>query len=90
MREFISWRRDYYSKLEKLPKNAKRHRTDNTLLWDMMLGKAIAKGSHEQGLRGMQALPTLPSLPAVDGNYADFSCMGIAEARRRKIRPNFL
>src|SRR6516162_751643 len=27
MRDFIPWRRDYYSKFEKLPKNAKRHPT---------------------------------------------------------------
>jgi hypothetical protein len=43
MREFIPWRRDYYSKFEKLPKNAKRHPTDKTLQWDMMLGKAIVR-----------------------------------------------
>src|SRR5579883_900026 len=28
MREFIPWRRDYYSTFEKLPKNAKRYPTD--------------------------------------------------------------
>jgi integrase len=42
MREFIPWRRDYYAEFEKLPKNAKRHPTDKTLQWDMMLGKAIS------------------------------------------------
>jgi len=41
MREFIAWRRDYYSKFKKLPKNARLHPTDKTLQWDMMLGKAI-------------------------------------------------
>jgi integrase len=50
MREFIPWRRDYYSKFEKLPKNAKLHPTDKTLQWDMMLGKAIVKWASE--LRG--------------------------------------
>ena len=30
-------------KFEKLPKNAKRHPTDKTLQWDMMLGKAIVR-----------------------------------------------
>ena len=39
MREFIPWRRDYYSKFKRPPKNAKRHPTDKTLQWDMMLGK---------------------------------------------------
>lgn len=52
MREFIPWRRDYYAKFEVLPKNAKRHPTDKTLQWDMMLGKAIVKWAAEQGLRG--------------------------------------
>jgi len=48
MREFIPWRRDYYSTFTKLPKNAKLHPTDKTLQWDMMLGKAIVKWAHEQ------------------------------------------
>jgi site-specific recombinase XerD len=52
MREFIPWRRDYYASFEKLPKNAKRHPTDKTLQWDMMLGKAIVKWAAEQGWRG--------------------------------------
>jgi integrase len=30
MREFIPWRRDYYSKFKKLPKNARLHPTDKT------------------------------------------------------------
>jgi integrase len=63
MREFIPWRRDYYSKFEKLPKNAKLHPTDKTLQWDMMLGKAIVRWSHEQGLRGKQSLPTVTFTP---------------------------
>lgn len=52
MREFIPWRRDYYAAFDKLPKNAKRHPTDKTLQWDMMLGKAIVKWAAEQGWRG--------------------------------------
>ncbi|MGY3370248.1 integrase [Bradyrhizobium sp. GM2.4] len=52
MRDFIPWRRDYYASFEVLPKNAKRHPTDKTLQWDMMLGKAIVKWAAEQGLRG--------------------------------------
>lgn len=54
MREFIPWRRDYYTSFDKLPKNAKRHPTDKTLQWDMMLGKAIVKWAAERGLRGKQ------------------------------------
>jgi integrase len=63
MREFIPWRRDYYSNFAKLPKNARLHPTDKTLQWDMMLGKAIIKWAHEQGLRGRQSLPTVTFTP---------------------------
>jgi integrase len=63
MREFIPWRRDYYSKFKILPKNARLHPTDKTLQWDMMLGRAIVKWAHEQGLRGQQALPTVTFTP---------------------------
>jgi len=63
MREFIPWRRDYYSQFAKLPKNARLHPTDKTLQWDMMLGKAVIKWAHEQGLRGNQSLPTVTFTP---------------------------
>ncbi len=63
MREFIPWRRDYYSSFKILPKNARLHPTDKTLQWDMMLGKAVVKWAHEQGLRGKQALPTVTFTP---------------------------
>jgi integrase len=63
MRDFIPWRRDYYSNFKILPKNARLHPTDKTLQWDMMLGKAIIKWAHEQGLRGNQALPTVTFTP---------------------------
>lgn len=63
MRAFIPWRRDYYSKFKKLPKNARLHPTDKTLQWDMMLGRAIIRWAHEQGLRGKQALPTVTFTP---------------------------
>jgi hypothetical protein len=59
MRDFIPWRRDYYSKFKKLPKNAKLHPTDKTLQWEMMLGRAIVKWAHVQGLRGNKPLPTV-------------------------------
>jgi integrase len=63
MRDFIPWRRDYYSNFKKLPRNARLHPTDKTLQWDMMLGKAIMKWAHEQGLRGKQSLPTATFTP---------------------------
>jgi integrase len=63
MREFIPWRRDYYAAFKVLPKNAKRHPTDKTLQWDMMLGKAIVKWAAEQGLRGKQPAITATFTP---------------------------
>jgi integrase len=63
MREFIPWRRDYYSKFEKLPKNAKRHPTDKTLQWDMMLGKAIVRWAADQGVRGNKPSITVTFTP---------------------------
>ena len=63
MRDFIPWRRDYYSKFKILPKNARLHPTDKTLQWDMMLGKAVIRWAHEQGLRGRQTLPTVTFTP---------------------------
>jgi len=59
MRAFIPWRRDYYVSFKVLPKNAKRHPADTTLQWEMMLGKAIIRWAHEQGLRGELPLPTV-------------------------------
>jgi len=59
MRAFIPWRREYYADFKRMPKNAKRHPTDTTLQWEMMLGKAIVKWAHDQGLRGDLALPTV-------------------------------
>jgi integrase len=63
MREFIPWRRDYYADFKKLPKNAKRHPTDRTIQFDMMVGKAIIRWAHEQGDRGKQGLPTVTFTP---------------------------
>jgi integrase len=63
MREFIPWRRDYYSKFATLPKNTKLNPTDKTLQWDMMLGKAVVRWAAEQGLRGKQSLPTVTFTP---------------------------
>jgi integrase len=63
MREFIPWRRDYYSDVKRLPKNAKLHPTDKTLQWDMMLGKAIVRWAAEQGLRGHKPSITVTFTP---------------------------
>ena len=63
MREFIPWRRDYYASFKKLPKNAKRHPTDRTIQFDMMVGKAIVRWAHEQGLRGNKPAVTATFTP---------------------------
>ncbi|WP_409191069.1 hypothetical protein [Bradyrhizobium sp. RDM4] len=61
MRDFIPWRRDYYASFDVLPKNAKRHPTDKTLQWDMMLGKAIVRWAAD--LRGNKPPITVSFTP---------------------------
>jgi integrase len=61
MRDFIPWRRDYYSTFTKLPKNAKLHPTDKTLQWDMMLGKAMVRWA--ANLRGNKPAITVTFTP---------------------------
>jgi hypothetical protein len=77
MREFIPWRRDYYSKFKTLPKNARLHPTDKTLQWDMMLGKAIIKWAHEQGLRGNQSALLLRQMRPSARKRANFPMLQI-------------
>ena len=44
---YVDWRRDYYADMtdDELPQNAKRHPTDKTLQWEIMLGKSIDRKS---------------------------------------------
>ncbi len=65
LREYVQWRKDYYSKQKKLPKNAKVVPTDKTLQWEIMLGKAIIKWATERGLRGNKPNPTFSFTPKV-------------------------
>lgn len=66
LREYVDWRRDYYANLgAPLPHNAKLNPADKTLQWEVMLGKAIIKWAHEQGLRGNKPLPTFTFNPKV-------------------------
>ncbi len=58
LREFVSWRRDYYTTHPFKHHNAKRYPQDKTIQWDVMLGKAIIKWAHERGYRGTMQLPT--------------------------------
>ena len=63
MREYVPWRRDYYGNFKEIPKNAKRHPADRTIQYDMMIGKAVVRWAHEQGLRGKQAAITATFTP---------------------------
>jgi len=70
LRDFLEWRRDYYNRKyikqgKSLPRNAKLNPADKTLQWEIMLGKAILKWAHEQGLRGTKPLPTFTFTPKV-------------------------
>jgi integrase len=60
---FIEWRKSYYAKFEKMPRNAKLNPADKTLQWEVALGKAIIRWAHEQGYRGNQPLPTFSFTP---------------------------
>jgi len=55
---YVPWRRSYYHQFKELPKNAKLNPTDKTIVFDMMVGKAIINWAHEQGYRGNKPLPT--------------------------------
>ena len=56
--DYVLWRKAYYSKFKKLPKNARLHPKDKTLQWEVTHGKALIKWAHEQGYRGNSQLPT--------------------------------
>lgn len=70
LREFVEWRRDYYSdkyikRGKPLPHNAKLNPADKTLQWEIMLGKAIIGWAHEKGLRGNKPFPIFTFTPKV-------------------------
>ena len=93
MREFIPWRRDYYASFDKLPKNAKRHPTDKTLQWDMMLGKAIVKWATSRVYGENSPLSLLPSrrrrnecvLHSNGGNIVCFGGRYVSESTLQEI-----
>ncbi len=63
LREYVTWRRDYYTTHPTKHHNAKKHPQDKTIQWDIMLGKSIIKWAHERGYRGMIPLPTYSFVP---------------------------
>jgi integrase len=63
LRDYVTWRRDYYTTHPTKHHNAKKHPQDKTIQWDIMLGKAILKWAHERGYRGHIPLPTFTFVP---------------------------
>ncbi len=58
LKGYVDWRRRYYSKFEVLPKNAKLHPTDKTLLWESTLGRTLLKFATERGYRAKMPMPS--------------------------------
>ena len=75
LRDYLPWRRAYYTGVAQLPQNAKLHPTDKTLQWEIMLGKALIKFAHEQGYRGSKPLPTWSFTPKVKRVRPAFTVM---------------
>jgi integrase len=63
LKDYVAWRRDYYTTHPTKHHNAKKYPQDKTIQWDIMLGKAIIKWAHERGYRGMIPLPTFTFVP---------------------------
>jgi integrase len=93
LREYVQWRKDYYSKQKTLPKNAKLVPQDRTLQWEIMLGKAIIKWATERGLRGNKPNPTYAFTPKVKRvrpafELTDYRKLWRAMLKRIKTCPN--
>jgi integrase len=63
LKDYVTWRRDYYTTHPFKHHNAKKHPQDKTIQWDIMLGKAIIKWAHERSYRGHIPLPTFTFVP---------------------------
>lgn len=63
LKDYVTWRRDYYTTHPTKHHNAKKHPQDKTIQWDIMLGKAIIKWAHERSYRGLIPLPTFTFVP---------------------------
>jgi len=57
LRNYVDWRRDYYTNVKTLPKNARLHPTDKTLLWESTLGRTLLKFATERGYRANMPMP---------------------------------
>lgn len=60
LKDFVTWRRDYYAgrSQARLPQNAKRHPTDNEIVYNVTIMKAVLRWAHERGYLGTLSPPT--------------------------------
>jgi hypothetical protein len=58
LKEYIDWRRNYYSRKGSLPRNAKLYPTDASLQFEIMVGKAVLSWSTDRGYRGTLPKPS--------------------------------
>ena len=58
LKGYVDWRRHYYAKCKVLPKKAKLHPTDKTLLWESTLGRTLLKFATERGYRAKMPMPS--------------------------------
>lgn len=84
LRDYVDWRRDYYANFEVLPKNARLHPTDKTLLWECTLGCTLLRYATERGYRENLPMPmyrfklkTHRVRPAFSHNEIDVLLSGI-------------
>ena len=81
LKQYVSWRRDYYHGKQALPVNAKINPTDKTIQFDVGVGRSFLRFATEKGWRGSKPMPTFTYTakkkrvrPAFeDWEYADLS-----------------
>ena len=56
--QYETWRRQYYSKLKTLPRNAALVPTDKTMHWETTFFKTVIKWATQKGYRGNKSVPT--------------------------------
>lgn len=56
--QYETWRREYYSKLKTLPRNAALIPTDKTMHWETTFFKTVIKWATQKGYRGNKSVPT--------------------------------
>lgn len=56
-RDFVEWRRDYYSRMSVLPRNARLFPSDKEIQFNIMVGKAIIRWASQKGWRDPRDVP---------------------------------